>query len=202
MKRTQPSQAVVQRFKLLAAGLLLPLSLLTGCSSTNNTGQGIVGGGLLGGALGALVGAAAGRPLAGAAIGAGIGGTMGGVAGASEDRRERRYVQAVAAAEQRAQDELVEVAKMAQAHVSDAVIIQHVRNSGAIFNLTSDQIVWLKQQGVSEGVIQEMEYTGRVAVRPVYPYPGYVVTQPVVVAEPAPPPGPYVGVGVTYARVR
>lgn len=202
MKRTQEPYAIALRWKVVVTGLVLPLALTTGCSSTSsNTERGLVGGAAVGGVLGTLVGAAAGRPLQGAAIGAAVGGTVGGVSGAAEDRRDRRYAQAVAGAEQRGYAELTEVAKMAQAHVSDVVIIQHIRNSGAVFNLSSDQVVWLKEQGVSDVVIQEMETLGRVRfVRPVYP--GYVVTQPVappvVVVEP--PPGPAIGVGVTYVR--
>lgn len=201
MKRTNQPQAFALRQKALLASLGISLVLTSGCSTCNNTERGIVGGAAVGGVLGTIVGAATGRPLAGAAIGAGIGGTVGGVSGAAEDRRDRRFAQAVANAEQRGQMELTEVAKMSQAHVSDAVIIQHIRNTGAIFNLSADQIAWLKQQGVSDVVIQEMETNGRLrVVRPVYP--GYVVAQPppVVVVEQPPPPGPAVGVGFTYTR--
>jgi len=173
----------------------------------NNTGQGIAGGAVVGGILGTIVGAAAGRPLQGAAIGAGIGGTVGGVNGAAQDSRDRQVTQSVVAAQQRGQDELSEVAKMHQAGTSDALIIQHIQSSGAIFNLTGDQIVWLKQQGISDAVIQVMQYyNGPVRVYG-RGYPGpYVyappVTQPVVVVDQGPPAGPTVDVGVTYARIR
>ncbi len=202
MKHTQQPLAVALRWKLLASGLLLPLTLTAGCSSCSNTGQGLLTGGAVGAVLGTVVGAAAGRPLQGAAIGAAMGGAVGGAAGAAEDRRDRRYAQAAANAEARGQYELTEVAKMAQAQVGDAVIIQHIRNSGAVFNLSADQVTWLKQQGVSDVVIQEMEANGRWrTISPVYP--GYVGGPPVVVVEqPPPPPGPTVGVGFTYARVR
>ena len=47
----------------------------------------------------------------------------------------------------------------------------------------SDQVVWLKQQGVSDSVIQEMETSGRVrVVRPIYG--AYVTPAPVVVVRP------------------
>ncbi len=198
MKRTHHPQAVAPRFWTLLAGVLLPLSLISGCSTMNNTEQGVLGGAAVGGFLGTLLGVATGRPLQGAAIGAGIGGAVGGVHGAAEDRRERRDAQWVAAAVQNSQNELMEVAKMARGGVSDPLIIQHVRNSGAIFNLSSEQILWLKQQGVSEVVIQEMEYCS--SMRRVRP--AYVVAQPapVVVVEQAPPPPPGIYVGATIGR--
>src|SRR5436190_368346 len=127
MKRTHQPHAIALRFKIVITGLVLPLALTTGCSTCNNTERGLVGG-------------------------AAVGGTVGGVSGAAEDRRDRRYAQAAAYAEQRGYAELTEVAKLAQAHVSDVVIIQHIRNSGAVFNLSSDQVVWLKEQGVSDVV--------------------------------------------------
>ncbi len=207
MKPTQQPQAIGQRFVVLLAGVLLPLSATCGCSSMSNTGQGIAGGAVVGGFFGTLLGLAAGRPLEGAAAGAAIGGTVGGVSGAAEDGRDRRVAQSVAAAQQRGYQELSEVAKMHQAGVNDAVIIQHVQTCGAIFNLTSDQIVWLKQQGISDPVIQTMQYTsGPVPVYgPGYGRPRYVYVQPVqqpVVVEQPPPPGATVGVGMTYARTQ
>ncbi len=114
---------------------------------------------VIGGALGTLVGAAAGRPLEGAAIGTGIGGPIGGVNGAAQEIHDRQGTPGRKAAQQRGYEELSEVAKMHQVGVSDAVIIQHVLTSGAIFNLTADQIVWLKQQGISEAIIQVMNTT-------------------------------------------
>jgi hypothetical protein len=196
MKRIHPKQLVARCSRLIC--LLLPLSLTLGCSTMSNTGEGMVGGGFIGGLFGAILGAAAGRPLEGAAIGAGIGATAGGVAGAAEDRRERRDTRAVAAAMQRGQDELSAVAEMTSKGVSTEIILNHVRNSGAIFNLTPEQITWLKQNNVSDAVITQMQYqTGEMRVRP---YGGYVVQPaPVMVYEPMPPPPPVAAVGV-YVR--
>ncbi len=190
MKPTHQPQAIVLRWKSALAGLLLPLSLTVGCSSTgSNTGNGLAGGAILGGIFGTLLGAAAGRPLEGAAIGAASGAAIGGVTGAAEDRREQRYAQmsadAYAAAVQRGQAELTEIARMAQAGVGDALIIEHVQKSGAIWNLSGEQIIWLKQQGVSETVIQAMNYNGPVQyAQPGYPY---YYRRPVVVVEQPPP---------------
>jgi hypothetical protein len=180
------------RWRKAAWGLLLfPVALSNGCSSMNNTEAGALGGGVAGGVVGTLIGAATGHPGAGAAIGAASGAAIGGLSGAAEDHREKRAVQNVQAAVARGQAELTEIAKMALNNVPDAVIIDHVRQSGAIFALTSEQIIWLQQNRVSPLVIQEMQATN-------YGYRGYYVPQPAVVVEQPPPVG--VGVGVVIHR--
>ena len=45
---------------------------------------------------------------------------------------------------------------MVQAHVSDAVIVSQIQNSSARFVLTSDQIIALKNAGVSDTVLNAM----------------------------------------------
>src|SRR5262245_29241857 len=128
--------------KWWVSGLLL---LSAGCSCMNNTEAGALGGGVIGGALGTVVGAACGRPLAGAAIGAGTGAGIGALAGHSEDRREARAVanaQAYAAAHPPLS--LSDIASMAQNHISDGVIINQIRTTNSTYNLTAEQITWLK----------------------------------------------------------
>ena len=80
--------------------------------------------------------------------------------------------------------ELEEVAKMLRGGVADGIIIEHIRQSGSIFTLSADQILWLKEQGVSQTVIQEMEVSGhRPALMYVRPRPQvvYVEQPPVMV---------------------
>ena len=48
---------------------------------------------------------------------------------------------------------LQEVVKLAQAHMGDDVILAYVKNSGASYSLTADDILYLKEQGVSQNVI-------------------------------------------------
>jgi len=45
---------------------------------------------------------------------------------------------------------------MAQAHVSDSVIISQIQNSSTRYQLTSDQIISLKSAGVSDAVISAL----------------------------------------------
>lgn len=49
-----------------------------------------------------------------------------------------------------------DVVKLKQAGLSDEVILAQIRNSGAAYNLTADQIIYLKNQGVSQMVIQTL----------------------------------------------
>jgi hypothetical protein len=169
--------------KQLALSTLLLLGC--GCSTTSNTGAGAVAGGVLGGVAGTVVGAAVGRPLAGAAIGAAAGAGTGALVGNAEDHREQRAAAAYAA--NHPPLTITDVVGMVQNHISDAVIIQQMRETGSTYNLTPSDVIWLKQQGVSDAVVMEMQ-----ARRP-----GTVYGQPVYVV-PADPPPVAVGVGVGW----
>jgi hypothetical protein len=49
-----------------------------------------------------------------------------------------------------------EVAKLAQAKVNDDTIIAYINSSGNLFNLSADQIIYLKQLGASDAVVKAM----------------------------------------------
>ncbi|HXF10808.1 MAG TPA: hypothetical protein VN625_08495 [Desulfuromonadaceae bacterium] len=49
-----------------------------------------------------------------------------------------------------------EVLQLAQARLSDDVIVRYVQNSGTIYALSAPEIVYLKQQGVSDTVLSAM----------------------------------------------
>jgi outer membrane lipoprotein SlyB len=167
--------------KVWLGGLLI---LSCGCQSMNNTEAGALGGGLFGAALGTVVGAAARNPLAGAAIGAAAGTATGALIGNSEDRREDRMQRRAAVAAANPPMTVFQVRDMAQQHLSDAVIINQIRTTNSTFSLTPDDINWLKQQGVSDYVIMEMQARRPVVIQgpPPYAYQPYY--------------GPAVGVGV------
>ena len=73
-----------------------------------------------------------------------------------------------------------DVVKLSQAGISDEVILTQIRNNAAIYNLTADQIILLKNQGVSQPVIKALMTGGAAAI----PAPG-----PAPVALPSPMPG-------------
>jgi len=187
-----------RRRGLLAGLLLVPLAL-AGCSHTE---KGLAAGGVGGAVVGGLVGNALGNTAAGAVIGGATGAIAGGAIGNGVDRAEARAeARAVQAA--RGPLGLQEVAHMAQSNVGDDVIVQQIQLTGAVYTLNADQIVWLKQQGVSDRVVRTMQTSGgRPAVRYAPPPSTLVVYEqrPVYFAPPPPPPPPMVGVGVHFRR--
>ncbi|MCS7046338.1 MAG: glycine zipper domain-containing protein [Gemmataceae bacterium] len=155
----------------------------------NHTERGALLGGGFGALAGTVLGGMSGNPGAGAAIGAGTGALIGGLAGHEEDRREQR----LAAAQARNQMSLNDVVQLAQRNVSDQIIINQINSSGSVFNLTSQDVIYLRDQGVSERVIAHMQS----ARRPVYVDGRWVYPAgSVVLVEPPPPVS--VGVGVGY----
>jgi hypothetical protein len=178
--------------RLLVAGTLSSLLPLGGCS---NTDQGIVGGGLIGSAIGALAGGPR-HAGAGALIGGLTGAAVGGVAGASADHHERKVAEAAAAMRQPPLS-LQDVINLTASGMSDEVIINQIRASGAVYHLTAQDLMALQNGGVREPVIRELQATPYRPVRRVYTA---VPAQPVYVVEPAPPPPVGFGVGVTYVR--
>jgi hypothetical protein len=188
------------RFRPAALGLLLPALLACGCESLSPTENGLLAGSAVGAGTGAVVGSAVGRPLLGAAIGTGVGAVAGGLAGNGVERAEKRQeAQAAALAQQRAL-QLTDVVTLTQQHVGDEVIINQIRTSGSIYNLSANDILWLRQNGVHEPVIMEMQATAARYPRVYSPqpyYPGAVyVMEP---APPPPPPPPAVGVGIGFS---
>ena len=171
------------------AGAVLPVVLVSGCQSMNSTEKGAVAGGGIGAGTGALVGHAVGNTGAGAVIGGLAGALVGGAVGNDIDKEKEREARLAAAPPPL---QLTDVASMAQQHISDGIIVNQIRTTGSVYQLTADQIVWLRQQGVSEPVIAEMQATAYRLPRRIYT-PG-----PVVVYEPAPPPPVSVGVGIGF----
>jgi uncharacterized protein YcfJ len=162
---------------------------MSGCSSMNNTEKGALAGGGIGAGVGAAIGSVTHHTGAGALIGGATGALVGGAVGNDMDK-EKAKQERIAAAEAR-QLKITDVAMMAQQHISDGIIINQIRSTGSVYHLSTDEIVWLRQQGVSEGVIGEMQATAYRPVRRVY------APAPVVVVE-QPPPPVSVGVGIGF----
>lgn len=168
--------------KRLLTVAALPLALACGCSTTNNTESGAVAGGAIGAGTGALIGSATGHAGVGALVGAGVGALSGGLIGASADHAEKK------AAEARAM-EMSDIVSMTQQHVSDVIIINQIRTSPTVFHLSGSDIAWLKQNGVSDAVISEMQATA-------YRYPHHYYTDGPVYVAPPPPVSVGVGIGI------
>lgn len=172
--------------------VVLVLVLTGACSGcATNTGRGALAGGGIGALTGAAIGSATGRPGAGAALGAGIGALTGGAIGNAMDEQEKRseIVQA-AARNTPGPMSIYDVVNMARNGVGDDLIISQIHSSGSSFTLSPDDIVRLRQEGVSEKVVQTMMNTPR---RPVV-----IQRAPVYVVDPYPPPPVHFGIGYHF----
>jgi hypothetical protein len=49
-----------------------------------------------------------------------------------------------------------QVLQLEQAKVSDGIIVNYIQNSGTIYSLTAGEIIYLKQQGASDNVLNAM----------------------------------------------
>jgi hypothetical protein len=80
---------------------------------------------------------------------------------------------------------------MSQRQVGDELIINQIYNSSTAFNLSSQDLIYLREQGVSDRVIRAMQ-----APR------GYRVVRPagVVYVDPPPPPPVHVGIGFGFGH--
>jgi len=138
--------------------------VLTGCQYPNGEPNNTASGALIGGAMGAIAGAAIGGPRnggAGALIGAAAGAITGGVIGNSMDQEQAAELRAQAPqtyvrVQQGQPLSLADVKALAQAKVSDDVIINQIRNSHTVFHLSTADIIDLHNSGVSENVINFM----------------------------------------------
>jgi surface antigen len=153
----------------------------------SNTDRGTLGGGAAGAGVGAAIGSLTHDTGAGAVIGGLTGAVTGGLIGSSMDEKQRKE-EAEKYAAAHPPLSLQDAATMTQQGVSDDVIINQIRASGAVYPLTAEQIIWLKNNGVHDCVIREMQLTDG------YPRRYYTAT-PVYVVEPAPPP---VAVGIGF----
>ena len=184
--------------RLIAALLMFSLGL-SGCATHTETGA--AAGGLLGAATGALIGSRGGDAAAGALIGGGVGALTGGLIGASADQEERREAARFAAATAPGPMTVNDVIAMTQSNVKDDTIITQIITTRSIFQLTPQDVINLKNLGVSERVIQVMLESNR---RPMYPARTMVVQEPssVIYVERCPPPPIHVGFGYSMMRVR
>jgi len=178
--------------------LVLPVLLVTGCAGMSNTDRGAVGGTAIGAGTGAVIGHALGNTGAGAVIGGGLGLITGAAIGNDIDRKEEnRAVQHAAVQQAEAQrrwPSLIEIQRMSASGTNDTLIINEIRTTGAIYQLSPNDILWLQQNGVHDGVIAEMQATA--ARGPVVFQQGPPLQPGVVIVEERPPPPPVVGVRV------
>lgn len=143
--------------KKLLVTCIAGVFILFGCESMGpKTKTGAVTGGVIGATAGGIIGHQSGRGLEGAAIGAALGALGGGMVGSSMDDLDKQ-----ALAGNPNHIPLPKIAEMASQGTPDAVIINEIQRTHSVYNLNSEIITYLKNNKVSDRVIDYMMGTGR-----------------------------------------
>ncbi len=133
--------------------LFLAVALvIAGCESTGpKTKTGAVAGGLIGATAGGIIGHQSGHGLEGAGIGAAIGAISGALLGSSMDQHDK-----AATSVNPNHIPLTKIAEMGKQGTPDAVIIVEIDRTHSAYTLNSEIITYLKQNKVSDKVIDYM----------------------------------------------
>ena len=189
MRHLSGTQARLRPWHFLLCGVLL-LPGLSGCATP--TGTGAAAGGLMGAGAGALIGRSPGAALVGGVLGAGAG-MIGGAAVEHSQNKAAARADAQARANVAARaTSLEDVVHMTERNTPDSIIIDQIRNSGVVYSLTADNIIYLRDHGVSAQVISALQNTRPVVGYAAPPQQMVIVREPVYVA----PPPPVVGIGI------
>ncbi len=150
----------VRRFALLATTAIA----LSGCQNMNKTQQGAALGAGLGGLAGAILGHQTGNRELGALIGAGTGAVAGGLVGNAKDANDERdaaNAQAYHEKQRRVQAQRSvtnrDIINMSQGGQPEQTIINAIHERGGRLDTSPDQLNNLKENGVSNIVIQAMQ---------------------------------------------
>jgi len=181
--------AAVLTVVVLATGL----APMTGCQSAGpHARNGALAGGVGGAAIGALAGSGRGKGLEGALVGAATGGTLGGLLGDSVDQEiaaDQAYASQLnqqALANSMTPEQVIE---MTRAGLEDRLIINQIQTNGVPGRLTTEQLVYLRNNGVSNNVISAMQTARPAQATMIRRAP----VRPVIVEEYyGPPPGYYI----------
>jgi uncharacterized protein YcfJ len=151
--------------------IVICLALILAASGCQNTKTRAVEGAVIGGALGGAAGGIIGHQSGNAGVGAGIGIAAGAITGAligsqinkPEAKEEQANATKKTAPQEPAKQEEVkalsmqQVVELSKQGVSDEEITRRIKATNSKFNLTKDGINYLKQQGVSQRVIEAMQ---------------------------------------------
>jgi len=139
------------RFKSIIV-IFIAVLALTGCETMGDkTKKGVGIGALTGAAIGGIVGHQGGHGWEGALIGGAAGAAAGGLIGNQMDKKDGQQVGMT----------VYDIAQMAKDGVPDEVIIEEIRRTKSEFELTAMQISYLKDNSVSDRVIDAMLESGR-----------------------------------------
>lgn len=143
--------------RLLAVVLSTGAILLTaGCQNAQTrAGEGAIIGGVLGAAAGGIIGHQSRHGGEGAAIGAAAGAITGAIVGSSMPKNQQTTTPVVQTTNP-SQMSLQQVIDLFKQGVNEKVIIDKIRLSNSRFTLTATDTAYLKEQGVSQKVIDVM----------------------------------------------
>jgi hypothetical protein len=168
MLRTSPASCCKEREFMKSFGLFsgalftLSAALALGCRSASYAERGAVLGGLAGAATGAAIGNHNGNTGAGAVIGTAVGALTGAAVGDSIDEdvaRNRALIEQQMGRRMAEAVTIEDVIAMHQNSLSDGVIITHIRGYGVAQRPQVNELITLRNHGVSDAVIQAMQET-------------------------------------------
>jgi uncharacterized protein YcfJ len=133
--------------------ILALVFVIVGCqSNTTRVGEGAGIGGAVGALAGTIIGYQSGHPFQGAAIGGAVGVGTGAVVGA-QIKKPTQATQAQAST----QITMQQIVDWSKSGVSSDEIISKIKAANPKYSLTADDISYLKNQGVSQRVIETMQ---------------------------------------------
>lgn len=139
---------------ILSAGVALSAA---GCQNAQTkAGEGAVIGGVLGAAAGGIIGHQSRHGGEGAAIGAAAGAITGAIVGSSIPKNPQATTP-VAQTTNPSQMSLQQVIDLSKQGVNENVIIDKIQLSNSKFTLTATETAYLKEQGVSQKIIDVMQ---------------------------------------------
>lgn len=148
-------------------GLAVVAGASAGCAQMSPTHMGALAGTGFGAATGAVIGSGSGNAGEGALIGAAAGALGGALLGNAEQSRMERDAALARAQNVEFQNHVMQTALtntdvilMAQSGLGDDVIVNSIRTRGGRFDTTPQALVMLKNSGVSDAVVREMQSPG------------------------------------------
>lgn len=162
-------------YRAIALCSMAVLVAAVGCETESQTGA------LAGGGIGAIAGGIIGHQFHNTAAGAVIGGAAGAVTGAAignsldqQEARNRALIEQQLGRPMPGAVSVDDAIAMTRAGVAEQVICDHINAVGVLRPLETSDIIYLKQNGVGDRVVQTMQNPAHQAV--------------VVEPQPAPPP--------------
>ena len=138
-------------------GILFLVSATAGCQSSDTRAtEGTIIGGLLGATAGGIVGHQSGHGLEGAGIGAAAGALTGAIVGSNIKKQGHKGGSSAQAANPN-QMTMQQIVDMTKQGINENVIIDKIRLTNSKFSLSPQEVGYLKEQGVSQDVINTMQ---------------------------------------------